>query len=307
MYRRLFPCLVLLSAATCFAQFNYAPINFPGAVATVAHGINNSGEIVGYYQTTTCTNYDANVPDCPTKGFKFQNNTYTKLMVPNSTSTAIMGVNDYGDLVGFYRKSDGTRHGFIWYHWNSIRTIDYPNTKFTTVPMGMNRAGTVVGGLFGLGQTGTFSQRGWVWKNGTFSTMNPGGSGNGTCCQSVNGINNNGGIVGQVFYLDFWQGWLKQAGDEDFFKDQSDSFATAVDNSMDVIGYSSVSAGGWFVKSAESNEAAGDVENNLAFMPVTYPSAKSTQPFGINNARYVVGSYTDSAGHRHGFLAQPTF
>lgn len=307
MYRRFSPCLFLIFASTCFAQFNYAPINFPGAVATVVRGINNSGEIVGFYQTTICTNYDASVPDCPTKGFKFIKNTYLKLNVPNSTSTAIMGVNDLGDLVGFYRKSDGSRHGFIWYHQNVIRTIDRTNTSFITVPMGINHAGTVVGGLWSMSQSGTFAQGGWVWVNGAFSTMNPGGSTNGTCCQSVNGINNNGVIVGQVFYQDFWQGWLKEGGDEDFFKDQSDSFATAVDNFTDVIGYASVSASGWFVKAVEGNEATGDVEHSMTFLPVRYPGSKSTQPFGMNNSRYLVGSYTDSAGHRHGFLAQPTF
>src|SRR5215469_10904591 len=130
MYRIFLPCLLLALASTCLAQFKYAPLNVPGALATVARGINNSGEVVGYYQSTSCSNYDANVPNCPTIGFKFVNNTYMKLMVPNSTSTMITGVNDYGDLVGFYRKSDGTRHGFIWYHQNVIKTISYPNTSY---------------------------------------------------------------------------------------------------------------------------------------------------------------------------------
>jgi hypothetical protein len=93
------------------------------------------------------------------------NSLYIKLMVPNSTATAIMGVNDVGDLVGFYTKADGTKHGFIWFHQNVVKTIDYPNPPFgeVTVPFGINKAGTVVGGLWAINPSfGTFPEGGWV-------------------------------------------------------------------------------------------------------------------------------------------------
>jgi probable HAF family extracellular repeat protein len=48
------------------------------------------------------------------------------------------GVNDYGDIVGFYQKSDKSYHGFLWLHQNVIKTIDYPGTTFATVPMGVD-------------------------------------------------------------------------------------------------------------------------------------------------------------------------
>ena len=88
--------LLTLSSA-CFGQFTYARIDVPGAAATEARGINNNGEIVGFYKATTCQDYDIKVPSCSIKGFKYLNGTYTKLMVPNSIATAIMGVNDNGD------------------------------------------------------------------------------------------------------------------------------------------------------------------------------------------------------------------
>jgi hypothetical protein len=76
---------------------------------------NNYGEVVGFYKNTSCTDSDLVVPNCPnTKGFKLVNGSYIKLMVPGSSRTVIMGVNDYGDVVGFYTKSsDRTTHGFI--------------------------------------------------------------------------------------------------------------------------------------------------------------------------------------------------
>jgi hypothetical protein len=306
MYRIMLSGLLLTIASTCMAQFTYAPVDFPGAVASVARGINNSGEVVGFYQTALCSNYDLNVPDCPTEGFKLVNNGYTTVMVSNSTATAVNGVNDFGDMVGFYTKTDGTRHGFIWFHTNVVETIDDPTTKFSTIPLGINNAGIIVGGDWSIGTNGTFSEGGWVWRNGTFSALNPGGSTNGTCCQSANGISNNNMFTGQVFYHDFWQSWFKAGKDLDFWQFQvGDTFGSALDTSADVTGYSSGN-GAWFAPHIELNEGTGDKES-ISFKVVSYPGSQSTQPFGMNDSRNLAGSYFDSAGNRHGFTAQPTF
>src|SRR5215467_7072919 len=141
MLRVLLYGLLFMFGSTCVAQFTYAPIDVPGATATVARGINNSGEIVGFYQTTVCSNYDLNVPSCPTLGFKYINNTYTTVVVPNSIATAVNGVNDLGDMVGFYTKADGSRHGFIWWHTGMVQTIDAPKTPYPTIVMGINKSG----------------------------------------------------------------------------------------------------------------------------------------------------------------------
>jgi len=304
--------LLLILSTRSFAQFSYAPINVPGAIAAEARGINNNGEIVGFYKIAACTDYDIKVPSCPVKGFKYVNGSYIKLMVPNSTSTAIMGVNDLGDLVGFYKKSDGSQHGFIWYHTNVVKTIDNPSSRLVTVPFGINKAGTVVGGLWTTGSTGTFAEGGWVWVNGTFSNMNPSQSGAAApCCWSVNGIANSGVIVGQVFQADFNQAWFKQGTDQDFFMqfasglNGGDTFAMGVNSGADIVGYGSE---GWFAKSTESNEGTSDAtETKPSFITVKYPNSQFTIPFGVNNLRGVVGTYTDSSGKQHGFMAKANF
>jgi uncharacterized membrane protein len=308
-----FAILLLTFSSSAFAQFSYAPLNVPGAVATVARGINNNGEIVGFYRTTSCQDYTLVVPSCPTKGFKYVNGSYIKLMVPNSTSTAILGVNDLGDLVGFYTKSDGSKHGFIWYHTNVVKTIDRANLPFheVTVPFGINKAGTVVGGFWTISSTGTFSDGGFVWVNGTFSNMNPFDKNSaGPCCWSVNGIANSGVIVGQVFQADFFNGWYKAGTDEDFFMDilpgnnGTDTFALGVNSGNDVVGTSFL---GWFAKNIEANEGTSDAtETKPSFIRVKFPNAGVTIPFGVNNARAVVGTYSNSSG-LHGFLAKATF
>jgi uncharacterized membrane protein len=312
-----FAITITIFALPALAQtFSYAAINVPGAVATEARGINNNGEIVGFYKTVACQDYDIKVPSCAVKGFKFVNGSFVKLMVPNSTSTAILGVNDLGDLVGFYRKSDGTRHGFIWYHTNVVKTIDFPGTASTqgvvTAAFGINRVGTVVGGVWSISSTGTFPSNGFVWVNGTFTTMDPTPSNPASpCCWSVNGIANTGVIVGQLFDADFNQAWYKAGKDQDFFMEfpnNGDTFATGVNSRNDMIGNQATFGGGWFAKNIEANEGTTDAtETTPSFIKVAFPGSMSTVPFGVNYARAVVGVYTDSAGHQHGFMAKPNF
>ncbi len=303
--------LTFVSAA--FAQFSCAPINVPDAVATVARGINNNGEIVGYFKYSNCADYDIKVPNCTTHGFKYVNGTFVKLNVPNAVSTAILGVNDYGDLVGFYKKSDGSHHGFIWYHTNIVKTIDHAGTSFMTVPFGINKAGTVVGGLWSMSSTGVFPQGGWVWTNGVFSNMDPVKPGAAApCCWSVNGIANSGVISGQLFQSDFMMAWFKQTTDKDFFmkfpsgNTGGDTFGLGVNSKADIVGYGGT--GGWLAKTIEANEASTEVgEPTISFVTVKYPNSQSTIPVGLNYARAVVGEYVDSSGKMHGFLAKANF
>ena len=305
MNRLLLALLLLTLSSMSFAQFSYAPVNVPGAVETDARGINNNGEIVGFYKTASCIDADFTVPNCTVKGFKFVNGAFVKLMVPNSVSTAILGVNDLGDLVGFYKKSDGSHHGFIWFHTNVVKTIDFPHppSATNTIPFGINKAGTVVGGLWS-----TFPAGGWVWVNGTFSNMNPARPGAvAPSAWSVNGIANSGVIAGQLFEDDNFQAWFKQGTDQDFFMDRTDTFAYGVNSNADIVGLDS-QLGGFFAPHIEANEGTGDsTETAPTFKTVAFPNAKSTRPFGVNNLKAVVGAYTDSSGKVHDFMAKANF
>ena len=313
MYRSILTCLLITVSTALFAQtFTYAPINIPGAVATEARGINNNGEVVGFYYTTkSCTEPTGEVqfPNCIVHGFKMVNGTIIKLMVPNSMSTAILGVNDYGDLVGFTILNDGSAHAFLWLHTNVVKLLNAAgaggNSDEHTVAFGVNKALTVVGGLWFYSTPQ--GSGGWVWQNGTFTTMNPGDTVSGTCCWSVNGISNNGFLSGTNFYNDFVSAWFKSATDEDFYPLTKDTNGTAVNSNSDVIGYS-VSGKGWFAKSIESNEGTNDAtEAKPAFISVAYPNSKATYPMGLNDKRWIAGVYTDSSGVMHGFIAKPNF
>jgi hypothetical protein len=70
----------------------YSSITFPGGCCTHAHGINNSGQIVGQYKTPDDT--------APQQGFLKTGNTFTTINYPGATRTTLQGINNSGDIVG---------------------------------------------------------------------------------------------------------------------------------------------------------------------------------------------------------------
>lgn len=70
-----------------------------------AYGINDADEIVGGY-----TPDSGQVPS----GFVCQNGVVKQLQVPGQNGTFALGVNNEGEVVGFYVDTDAQIHGFIW-------------------------------------------------------------------------------------------------------------------------------------------------------------------------------------------------
>src|SRR5204863_7137588 len=90
----------------------YTTLDDPLATGgTFATGINNAGEVVGYY-------FDYGDPK--THGFLYSDGIYTTLDDPSATvgsafgsgSTVANGIDDAGDIVGYYTDSTGLNHGF---------------------------------------------------------------------------------------------------------------------------------------------------------------------------------------------------
>jgi hypothetical protein len=125
----------------------------------------------------------------------------------------------------------------------------------------------------------------------------------------VNGVSNNGFLSGQNFYHDFDSAWFKSATDEDFYLFNSrDTVGTGVNSNGDVIGFSVGSGKGYFAKQIEANEGTNDAtEKNPSFVTIAFPGAKATYPFGISDKRMIGGTYVDSNGVIHGFVATPNF
>src|SRR5439155_13930097 len=83
------------------ADYVFTTIDAPGSTFTEAHGINTSGQIVGWDR----------VADGTTHGYRYDpDGSHTSIDVPDSTFTTAQSINDSGQIVGNYLDAGGIRH-----------------------------------------------------------------------------------------------------------------------------------------------------------------------------------------------------
>jgi hypothetical protein len=289
-------CLAM--AGTAFSQINsstyrYVAINFPGASSTVASGINNVGEIVGFF-TTGVANCQFGSTICKFHGFKLKNKVFTRIEIAGATNTRVLGVNDAGDVVGDYQTSDGHIHGFLLHHTGALQKINQSGSIFTSAA-GVNNSLTVVG-------TGEVS--GFIWKNGVFTKLDITNHTVGGESETIHGISNLGVIVGDLFRQDFQNGWQKSGTDLDVFQriQGSDTHINGVNGRDDLVG-EGPGIGSGFVSFHQESGETGEQSEALKPVRIHFPGSFSTSPLSINYAQAIVGSYNDSNQVAHGFLA----
>ncbi|HKD81861.1 MAG TPA: hypothetical protein VKH81_19360 [Candidatus Angelobacter sp.] len=314
--KRSFSFFLLIFCAVCagsaFAQTSasFVPINFPGAFATGARGVNSHGEIVGWFQLRTdCLPEESGIPFCigalgsqqlASHGFILLNGKFTRFDFPGATATAILGVNELGDFVGTYFKANQI-HGFLRLHTGVLKTLDIAppgvGTQGTaTAPMGINKFGTVVGSQWSVFGEGPFG--GFRWFNGHFTKVNfPGFTEDG-----VFGNSNTGLLIMQVFDHDFWTTGLVNGSDDDLLPSPSisDAHATGVNSGGDIV--LSASGSGFFAPHVEANEGTTDTEIMPKYLAFKFPGSVETRPNAISDNRSIVGSYSDGKTW-HGFMA----
>lgn len=76
-------------------------LQFPGSTFTQALGINNQGQVSGFYN-------DAN---SASHGFTYNHGFWTSVDAPGATATTLNGINDHGQVVGFDTDSSGATNG----------------------------------------------------------------------------------------------------------------------------------------------------------------------------------------------------
>jgi probable HAF family extracellular repeat protein len=135
------------------------PVAAPGG--TLAQGINNQGQIVGYY-------YDGNGL---AHGFIYGGGAWTKLDDPSATNgTFAEGINNKGQIVGYYLDASG-QHGFL-NSGGAFTTLDDPSaTAGTTQAWGLNDLGQIVGGFADSG-----GKHGFLFNGGTYTSIDAGPS-----------------------------------------------------------------------------------------------------------------------------------
>jgi len=87
------------------SQEKYQGLSIPDVPSAAVAGINPAGTaIVGWYQPSSGI-YN---------GYSYQNRVLQTLQFPGSTYTVANGVNDAGEVVGYFEDSNFNYHGFTW-------------------------------------------------------------------------------------------------------------------------------------------------------------------------------------------------
>lgn len=119
------------------ATGKFKPVVFPGGGNLTASGINNKGDIVGFFSSSSGTS-----------SFLKVGTQFSALSFPGGSNTQALGVNDTDQIVGTYQDGGGVMHGFLvskpltHAKWQSI---DDPNGVGTTTVNGLNDQGELVG------------------------------------------------------------------------------------------------------------------------------------------------------------------
>lgn len=262
------------------SPFTFTTISYPGAAFTVVNGINNAGQLVGYY----------GVKGTPgVFGFLYSGSTFAAINYPSTTGTTIAtGINDAGAIVGTYSPDGVVTEGFL-YSGGTFTTINYPSAAGTT-PTGINNAGQIVGSYLSGGES-----FGFLYSGGAFTTLDyP--SANAATVPSA--INNTGEIVG--YYV------INYVGSEMFVYSGgtyttiypyplgiSDGLITGGINDAGVIA-------GHYSGGDCAAENCGFLYSGGSFTSFTAPSSTVTNPVGINNTGQIVGGFDSGS-----FLATP--
>jgi probable HAF family extracellular repeat protein len=119
----------------------------PGAISSEATGINRAGWVVGDYRLDRRLHQH---------GFLYTAGTYVTLDDPLGTDTYVTGINNVGQIVGYYIDSSGTSHGFI-YNAGAYTTVDD-----AAVTSSGSRTGTFLNGINAQGEI-----VGYSWNGGS--------------------------------------------------------------------------------------------------------------------------------------------
>jgi uncharacterized membrane protein len=176
----------------------FIPVDFPGAVATMAFTINDTGEIVGVY-------FDQNGFQ---HGFLLRRGVFSTIDFPGAAQTrgvtfelgpglgtAAYGLNRHGDVVGDYADSNEVAHGFLLRH-GQFSSFDAPGAQQSpgteTLPAQINSFGDIVGGFR---RAEFHDSHGFLLQDGQFTIIDEPEAA-GVFGTIATGINDDGDIVG---------------------------------------------------------------------------------------------------------------
>lgn len=288
-----FICLTVVCSCRSYGQqsagganLTFTTIDVPGSMATNVLGINNTGQMIGYY-------YDSGNGSTST-GFLLNGGNFTYFNYPGADATEGTGINDSGLISGTAYFAQNTVSVGFTYNAGAFTKISVPNQEFTVL-RGINNAG-YIGGSYGLGVL----NNAFVLIGANFHNVTP--PPGGWITAVANGVNNLGEVVGNVV------GGLTQ--DNGFAYVNGKFHTIAVPGLVDgtTIAWG-INDNGIIVGSyccSGSSLERGFAMFKGKYMTFEYPSATLTFADGINNAGEIVGSYTFTNQEiYYGFVTSP--
>ncbi len=169
----------------------FTSYDYPGYEGqTDGQGINNNGELTGYYDFG------------PTYGFYDTHGGFSSYGYPGADSTYPHALNDSGKSAGYYRVGCCSSPIGFYYDGSAFTDIEYPD-GWQTFAAGINNAGVVVG--YSSLNDAPY-EAGFLWQAGQFTLINS------NATPAPSGINNNGQIVGAYYPNGVYHGFLATPG-----------------------------------------------------------------------------------------------
>lgn len=277
-------------------KYSFVTIDYPGSVWTTLSAINNNGQVVGDYSLTHGIDAGKNVRSF-VRSLK-QGRSVSFTMPKGRSNTSPLGINDAGQVVGWYYDARGKGHGYVRSADGGLfRTVDHPRGVVETSVIGINNKGLISGFYIdGRKRTHGFVQ---AVDGGPFTEVDHPGAGQTFALR----IDDRGQVAG--FYRDksgVTHAFVRSANGRkftDFDHPLADGTTCAqFVNKLDVV--AGFYRGGdklfhGYVRSADGT-----------FNSIEHPKgAGGTMVFGMNDAGRVVGFYTDAKGVSHGFIGTP--
>jgi uncharacterized membrane protein len=285
---RIAVCVAVLHATSHAAAqdraLTFTTVDFPGAVLTNVQGINDSGDLVGFYNDAAGR----------THGFIRSGGMFRSVDMPGATSTQARGIAPNGDLVGSYQRPNESggvpSHGFLLTASGSFREVDYPG-HLNTIAQRILADGTILGCYHDENTMNTMF--GMIRRPHGFDAISESMS-------MHNGATPDARlIVGLFTDMDNrGKAYTFESGRFIAFEVPGATFTAAwdVNASRMIVG----------VYQDAARMFHGFLFDGRTFARVDAPGATATRVFGINNHGDMVGAFVDAGGRTHGFVAQWT-
>lgn len=260
-------------------EFTYTVIEVPGALATVAFGINAQGDIVGNYVDASLRSH----------GFVLRDGALTTIDFPGAAYTDARGIAPNGEIVGSYRmpgEPPVNNHGYLLAKGEFSR-VDYPG-RINTIPQRILPDGTILGcrhdNDFMASMKGITMSREGSSEIAAFASMNNGATPDG---KRITGLYTNMAAGNRT------EGYVIEDGVFTPF---------IVPGSTSTAAWDMNAAGAIVGNYRNASGFHGFVRVDERYLTLDVPGATATRAFGINARGDVVGSFL-SAGRTRGFLA----